>query len=305
MEEVHTDLLRRGLAPPFSLMNLQAVKSRVQNKDFKNLVDASVQYRFPQFYDQALRVFQKVVDIIRSDPSHKPVITLLNFYGKSTEWMNALFIDFLDRTGMRKQFEKIDVINFNYEDDEDDWIYEGFNRDPQQRRRYFVLLDDATYSGSQLRGVIGKVLKEFWEGHGKIGLIIAVAFATKTAVELLRGFLSLKKIKRPDHPIHLVTGAPLSDLGNTRLVQTLAQKLSLVEKRPRVPAIFNHKIPDVVSGYPGVYEKLYGEFNPFYKQTDKMIDRVLNTKQAPREDGKFRNYAEKLPQATSEEISKL
>lgn len=299
VDAVRQELAGMGLAPPRSLMTLKVLKDRAPNRNNRNLVDASVHVHFPAFYEQVLKIFKQVMKIAWDGPRFGSTISLLNHPGKSTEWMNALFVDFLKRTDL---YDPATLELFDYAFGS--WSEQPWG-DPRARRpptvpptRCFVLLDDASYSGQQLEDAVNEFIDQFKRlPAGSVALVVAAAYATAEAVELVTSRMHFS-----EHPMFFVHGEMLTTLQDEGLAARIANKLRLFDRsRPRVPVVFDHKIPDDVSGYPGVYAGLYRGLPPdvlvpFYKNknnADQLIQRSMLSLVKPNKD--FIHYVAALP----------
>jgi hypothetical protein len=160
-EALHRDLMRLGLAPDKSLMNVR--KMPVQRPQNKTILQATRVVRFPEFYEKALRVFWSIADAVRTIRDMEVVLFVQP--KKSNAWLAALFIDFLKRTGMADLVPRIRL-----------------SEDVHASNAIVVFLDDGMYSGTQM----ADFLAEFLNNVDKGLVIVGVPFVTEKALKRVR-----------------------------------------------------------------------------------------------------------------------
>jgi len=224
---LHEDLMRLGLAPNRSLANVR--KMPLKRPENARILQATRIVRFPEFYEKAVRVFTAIADAIQALPG-KDVFLFVQ-ENKSNEWLAALFVDFLKRTGKSELATRVSLTD-----------------DAMASNGIVVFLDDATYSGNQMVDF----LSEFMPNIEQSLVIVGIPFVTMLALNKIRDELEVQSDRVSSMILYADVLEPLSKRSSSSLK----------------PAIyFDHKVPDDVSTY-STYDH-YLDPNavlPFYKE---------------------------------------
>lgn len=272
LSKTHQSLLRLGLAPNRSLVNLR-VHRRVLYGN-KNLVSVTTPIRFPEFYRQTLKCFKAVAYLSMHAKKHLHVISSRQ---KSNEWMAVLFADFLQRMNWSKRVS-MDIVE-----------YESARNGGLKDDALIVFFDDMSYSGIQLDEYIRSI-----PGKRDRGIIIAVPFLTRTALDLLFFAIEMrgKRTERlNDEEEEQMYNFNMLIYG--KLVPTIREVDRLLARKygNKAAVYFNHKIADNISSYPKVYHRYIPEnvSHPFYKK------RTVRLSAETKSDPNFESYVSTLP----------
>jgi len=236
---LHEDLMRLGLAPDRSLANIR--KMQPQHESNRKILKATRVVRFPEFYEKAARVFlsiaKKISKLISMPRNEYEEIVLFVQPKKSNAWMAALFLDFLERIGMRDLILRYIVMS-------------DLSEDPVIENAIVVFLDDGTYSGTQMAEHIDDYARQFEQSM----VIVGVPFATEIAIGKIRR--NLEK----------VSGETPSMIFYADLMEPLGR--GLLQQKPAV--YFDHKVPNSMSTYDGIYTHYLDPVvtRPFYRNME-------------------------------------
>jgi len=229
---LHEDLMRLGLVPDRSLKNVRKMEPKLESN--RKVLKATRIVRFPEFYEKAARVFASIADAM-STPKYKQTVLFIQ-PKKSNAWMAVLFLDFLERAGMRNLIRNILLSDLS---DETEPIANA----------NVVFLDDGTYSGTQMVDFLAEYVHQL----SKSRVIVGIPFATSIAIDKIREELEMHSGRTPSMIFYTDIMEPL---GKTP-----------AERKPAV--YFDHKVPNSVSTY-AAYDRYLDPAvtRPFYKSVD-------------------------------------
>jgi len=227
-EALHQDLMRMGLAPDKSLADVRKMPAKYQRN--REIMQATRVVRFPEFYEQTMRVFAAIADVMQTLPNKTTVLFIER--NKSNEWMALLFMDFLMRVGMNDLFSRIRL-----------------SSDARTTNEILVFLDDGTYSGTQMADYLSRLLPNVDQSL----VIVGIPFATHGALQRIRRALTYHSERLSAMILYSDIMTPIGD-------NDLGTK----------PAIyFDHKVPDSWSTYTTYDMYLSPAVRvPFYKEPD-------------------------------------